>query len=277
MTLTTDPGPDPLGPGGALIRDVLERLDSDAPRLVYADWLSENGQEERGEFIRLQVELAATAFRLCQKHCYGCTDREPPKQHHAKHSWDAKLCANGRRRIELRRRERELLDAHAQQWLPYLHAPDGRSVIRDSQFRRGFLHTVRVSAAEWQRETTLRIDDEYPRLPGVSVHTQTIGQSILAANPVQRVELMDGGLIEIMLCNGLKPPWVLQYHSRFIPGESGRPGYWDVASNMRFDSRAVLIEQMPATLRAWGVGLTVTVGAVHAVPDDWPSRQFAQT
>lgn len=39
----------------ALLDDIIARPDDDTPRLVYADWLSENGQEERAEFIRVQV------------------------------------------------------------------------------------------------------------------------------------------------------------------------------------------------------------------------------
>jgi len=39
----------------ALIRTIAESPDDDAPRLVYCDWLEENGQEERAEFIRLQL------------------------------------------------------------------------------------------------------------------------------------------------------------------------------------------------------------------------------
>jgi uncharacterized protein (TIGR02996 family) len=31
--------------------------DDDAPRLVFADWLDENGESERAEFIRVQVEM----------------------------------------------------------------------------------------------------------------------------------------------------------------------------------------------------------------------------
>ena len=42
----------------ALLRAVIENPDDDTPRLVYADWLEENGQPERAEFIRLQIELA---------------------------------------------------------------------------------------------------------------------------------------------------------------------------------------------------------------------------
>ena len=42
----------------AFLRDILEAPEDDGPRLVYADWLEENGQATRAEFIRLQVELA---------------------------------------------------------------------------------------------------------------------------------------------------------------------------------------------------------------------------
>src|SRR5262249_26125220 len=37
--------------------------DDDAPRLIFADWLEENGQAERGELIRVQVELARRSPR----------------------------------------------------------------------------------------------------------------------------------------------------------------------------------------------------------------------
>ena len=41
----------------AFLSDILASPEDDAPRLVYADWLSENGDEPRAEFIRAQVEL----------------------------------------------------------------------------------------------------------------------------------------------------------------------------------------------------------------------------
>jgi len=41
----------------ALLAAILAHPDEDTPRLMYADWLQENGQPERAEFIRLQIEL----------------------------------------------------------------------------------------------------------------------------------------------------------------------------------------------------------------------------
>ena len=46
-----------MSEGDALYRTVCEHPDDDAPRLVYADWLQENGDEHRAEFIRLQCRL----------------------------------------------------------------------------------------------------------------------------------------------------------------------------------------------------------------------------
>jgi uncharacterized protein (TIGR02996 family) len=42
--------------GDALFRAICEQPWEDTPRLMYADWLQENGQPERAEFIRLQIE-----------------------------------------------------------------------------------------------------------------------------------------------------------------------------------------------------------------------------
>jgi uncharacterized protein (TIGR02996 family) len=43
--------------GDALFRALCANPAEDAPRLMYADWLEENGHPERAEFIRLQCEL----------------------------------------------------------------------------------------------------------------------------------------------------------------------------------------------------------------------------
>jgi uncharacterized protein (TIGR02996 family) len=45
----------------ALLRAVCEQPDDDTPRLVFADWLQENGEEARAEFIRVQSEAARLA------------------------------------------------------------------------------------------------------------------------------------------------------------------------------------------------------------------------
>ena len=42
----------------AFLRAIYDAPEDDTPRLVYADFLQENGEEERAEFIRTAVELA---------------------------------------------------------------------------------------------------------------------------------------------------------------------------------------------------------------------------
>jgi uncharacterized protein (TIGR02996 family) len=48
--------------GEALIRSILTAPADDAPRLVYADWLDEQGRAEDAEFLRVQVELARLGY-----------------------------------------------------------------------------------------------------------------------------------------------------------------------------------------------------------------------
>jgi uncharacterized protein (TIGR02996 family) len=45
----------------ALLAAIWAHPHEDTPRLMYADWLQENGRPERAKFIRLQCELARTA------------------------------------------------------------------------------------------------------------------------------------------------------------------------------------------------------------------------
>src|SRR5262249_46319231 len=55
----------------ALLRALLETPEDDALRLVYADWLQENGQAERAEFIRVQCELARLKYPDKHYHWHG--------------------------------------------------------------------------------------------------------------------------------------------------------------------------------------------------------------
>lgn len=71
----------------ALLAAVIANPDEDMPRLMFADWLQENGQPQRGEFVRLQVEgahaepfspqareYAAAAQRLLNRHLQAWTE-----------------------------------------------------------------------------------------------------------------------------------------------------------------------------------------------------------
>lgn len=53
----------------AFLQAIADDFDNDTPRLVFADFLEENGEPERAEFIRVQCELAREK-RICTPLCY---------------------------------------------------------------------------------------------------------------------------------------------------------------------------------------------------------------
>src|SRR4051794_32461983 len=92
----------------AFLQAIAEAPDDDAPRLVFADWLQDEGDADRAEFVRAQCALA-------------------------------RIAADDPRRPELCRREDELLAAHREEWL----AADLPAWARPgAEFRRGFVAHV---------------------------------------------------------------------------------------------------------------------------------------
>jgi uncharacterized protein (TIGR02996 family) len=52
----------------ALLHAIGEHPEEDTPRLMYADWLEENGEPERADFVRNQVELGRPGISAAEKH-----------------------------------------------------------------------------------------------------------------------------------------------------------------------------------------------------------------
>jgi uncharacterized protein (TIGR02996 family) len=100
----------------ALLSAICADPEDDTPRLAYADWLQENGDEDRAEFIRVQIELA----------------RFPAED-------DAPEMAE--RRLELETRESRLFSAHRKAWEKEARLPRG-GLLKGfefwSEFERGF-------------------------------------------------------------------------------------------------------------------------------------------
>jgi uncharacterized protein (TIGR02996 family) len=103
----------------AFLDAIVANLDDDTPRLVYADWLDEQGDGDRAEFIRVQVERT----------------RLP--------AWDAA-------QVRLRLREQELLMQHGEDWLAELPAIKG---ARWEGFRRGIVAEVSFTSFEAMRQS----------------------------------------------------------------------------------------------------------------------------
>src|SRR5437899_1204607 len=98
----------------ALLRQVIDEPDADAPRLVFADWLDEHGERDRADFVRAQCRRAAL-------------DPDDPAQ------------------PELQAREWRLLLANARDWLE----EDFDDPTNRRRFRRGFVESVRLTAARF--------------------------------------------------------------------------------------------------------------------------------
>jgi uncharacterized protein (TIGR02996 family) len=112
--------------GPLLLRAILEAPAEDTPRLVYADWLDENGQPERAEFIRVQCELP----RLVKEphfHDKRCPRHGLYRTKHRTKFTECRECAKCRHRW-LTLRERELWkftpDEDYARYRPYCWFPD---------------------------------------------------------------------------------------------------------------------------------------------------------
>lgn len=104
--------------GAKLLAEIYAARDDDAPRLVYADWLTEHA-DPRGEFIQLQCELKRPIWGA--EGYVATNDR-------------TRLPAN---HVELTQREQVIFKKHAKSWLAPI-----RSFIRKWNWRRGFLAQV---------------------------------------------------------------------------------------------------------------------------------------
>jgi uncharacterized protein (TIGR02996 family) len=67
----------------AFISAILDNLADDTPRLVFADWLQEHGEEARAEFIRCQIEAARLPKRERDKSAAAKRAAELLKIHEA--------------------------------------------------------------------------------------------------------------------------------------------------------------------------------------------------
>ncbi len=126
----------------AFLAKILAEPEDDTVRLVYADWLDENGQGDRAEFIRLQIELSKPLAR--QFSDSGAVEAA-------------------------RKRQDELLARHSREWRGYpldltlrvgdtmgvrdyatQLAPGAGDLYRvNSYWSRGFVEKVRLSSEEF--------------------------------------------------------------------------------------------------------------------------------
>ena len=174
--------------GDDLLRSILLTPEDDLPRLVYADFLEEQGETERAEFIRVQIELARMGNPFSE--------------------------ADDSRHDILRRRERKLLKKNWARWdwcLDVVLGADDKTLWLRTPgenhplliVRRGFIEVVTCSLRDWcggvcgfcRQGRALGYDGEW-NMPCIDCHgTGRIGghgPAIAAVQPVMEVLTTDG-------------------------------------------------------------------------------------
>ncbi len=107
----------PIAEEFAFLERIREKPADDGPRLIFADWLDEQG-DSRGEFIRLQCALAT-------------------------------LSADDPERLSLDDRERILLDTHESEW-----TKDLRDLAVGWEFHRGLIDAILVDTTRFVERGT---------------------------------------------------------------------------------------------------------------------------
>jgi uncharacterized protein (TIGR02996 family) len=113
----------------SLLAAVLDHPDDDAPRLRYADWLADNGDPCRAEFIRVQCQLAEGAL--------------------------SPECAEA-----LREREEKLLKENEARWLPFAPGSPSADDMPRTCWLRGFVRSL--VSYRWDAEGLVRVFKEHP-------------------------------------------------------------------------------------------------------------------
>jgi uncharacterized protein (TIGR02996 family) len=169
--------------GDALLAAILKHPVEETPRLLYADWLDENGQPDRAEFIRVQVETARAIAEEPKDRSDAWLSGYRVAFHHEHRVMEAVLdvARPSRCVICLRDRSRKLLDGPAPVPGTVRFTNEANWFLGDvgdfgafrPEYWRGFVECVTCTAHDWVR----------------------LGDTILARHPVERVLLISTPLL----------------------------------------------------------------------------------
>lgn len=193
------------------LQAILASPDDDAIRLILADWLEERGDGDRAEFVRAQVEIAATEGYQGERYC---------------------AAANGLLRVGvadcvkcrpccLRRREWGLLAEHGTEWIRPLAeivglerwgwagvtcGPNDPRQHWGWKYRRGFVYEMRCHLADWIGAICPDCEGDPPRLDfmGIASLASSVcqrcqgrgrvgghGPALVRAAPIETVRVSD--------------------------------------------------------------------------------------
>lgn len=199
----------------ALLASILAYPEDDLPRLVFADWLDENGEHERAEFIRIGCELLVTP-EYVQEYVTAAYDT-----FFGELAIEPRNCNVRNRQYDLlRRRERELLRENSGRWFSigkyaacsvWDHSPTVRWRVPSSErdvmtadHSRGFIEAVRLPLAEFLGGECSRCrglagnwNEESGDFAATCVackgtgRTDGIAKRLFTSQPITRVEFTD--------------------------------------------------------------------------------------
>jgi uncharacterized protein (TIGR02996 family) len=159
---------------------IVANHEEDAPRLVFADWLQEAGDEERAEFIRDQIALERAYPKYRDEAFRELTFT--PDTH------------------DQYERTRRLLASNAQKWLAGFPRGAG-AAANDLVFHRGFPSSVQLTPNQWAEEGEwlrrwvplegVSLDGQAERFPELMMMPTLFGLSELSLNRVGTDELRE--------------------------------------------------------------------------------------
>ncbi len=168
----------------ALLAAIRANPEEDTPRLMFADWLDEQGDaasRTRAEFIRLQCEQARLADDGSDSHAIYEFLRDRDYVTRPSADW-TKIDDGIHRRIAVAIRADDLLKHHGESWLPKMPK---RYKVEWSGFHRGFGHRVTLG-------TLRKLKEAAPYLRG-AVPAVTFADDNFTSRVVE--QLADVGLL----------------------------------------------------------------------------------
>jgi uncharacterized protein (TIGR02996 family) len=172
------------------LNEILKNPDEDMPRLIYADWLEEQG-DARGEFIRVQCELAEINALVPEY-------------------------------FDLQERSATLLTEHGDAW-----ARELQQDVRKADFHRGFIDTITMTAKNFVKageQLLATVPVHWLRFN----YVKNYGEKLAACAALEQVRYLDISQLKIPLhdllallsspfltnLKGLRldrPPWAFPY------------------------------------------------------------------
>jgi uncharacterized protein (TIGR02996 family) len=166
----------------SLLAAIRAHPEEDTPRLMFADWLEEHGDEVRAEFVRLQCELArldsdgSDSQTLYEFLCESDYVTRPAAD------W-TQIDDGIHRRLALSTRAKDLEDRFAKVWTPKVPR---RSNVTFGSFRRGFPHALALPRGKKLETVAPVIRD---RLPAFFLHAHDFDAEFVAQ--LRAVQLAD--------------------------------------------------------------------------------------